>query len=82
MSTTNRYPNPGAEEYLGKEIKVHELGLVVLRDFMGNDDAIADAARTSYQSGTRSVSDNQALIRYLRRCLHTSPSEQVELSFY
>lgn len=82
MTNTKRYPNPGAEAYLGKEIRVHELGLVVLRDFMGNDDAIADSARTSYQSGTRSVSDNTGLIRYLRRCLHTSPSEQVELSFY
>lgn len=79
---TKRYLNPGAEAWLGKEIKVHDLGLVVLRDFMGNDESIAEAARTSYQQGTRTVSDNTNLIRYLRRCLHTSPSEQVELSFY
>ena len=55
--------------------KVHEHGFVRLVDIMGNDGDIADAARVSYGKGTRSISDNRNLIRYLVRHKHTSPLE-------
>jgi thymidylate synthase (FAD) len=48
---------------------------------MGDDHAIADAARISYGTGTKSISDDRGLIRYLVRHKHTSPLEMVELKF-
>jgi len=46
---------------------------------MGDDQAIGQAARVSYGEGTRRVSDDRSLIRYLMRHHHTSPFEMVEL---
>ena len=62
-------------------IRVLDHGFVVLIDIMGNDSAIANAARTSYGSGTKKTSDDRALIRHLIRNQHTSPIEMVELKF-
>ena len=50
-----------------------------LVDCMGDDAAIAQAARASYGEGTRSVSDDRALIRYLMRHQHTTPFEMAEV---
>lgn len=52
---------------------------IKLIDVMGDDSAICDAARTSYGSGTKSVSENRDLIRYLLRNKHTSPIEMCEV---
>src|SRR5690606_21923117 len=57
-------------------------GHVILLDYMGSDHSIAQAARTSYGKGTKSVSDDTALVRYLLRHRHTSPIEQAELQFH
>ena len=65
-----------------KERKVHEHGFVRLIDVMGDDNSIADGARVSYGKGTRAVSDNRNLIRYLVRHKHTSPLEMVEVKFH
>ena len=65
-----------------KEKKLHEHGFVRLIDVMGDDNSIADAARVSYGKGTRTVSDNRNLIRYLVRHKHTSPLEMVEVKFH
>ena len=53
-----------------------------LVDSMGNDSAIVQAARVSYGAGTKSVSDDRALIRYLMRHKHTTPFEMVEFKFH
>lgn len=53
-----------------------------LVDFMGGDAAIVQAARVSYGTGTKSVSDDRALIRYLMRHKHTTPFEMVEFKFH
>jgi thymidylate synthase (FAD) len=50
-------------------------------DIMGDDQAIVQAARVSYAEGTRAVSDDRTLIRYLMRHRHTTPFEMVELKF-
>jgi thymidylate synthase (FAD) len=63
------------KELIGKRFPVLDHGHVVLLDYMGTDEAIAEAARTSYQKGTRSVSDNRTLIRYMARHGHTTPFE-------
>ena len=65
-----------------KEQEIHKHGFVRLIDVMGDDSSIADAARVSYGEGTRSVSDNRNLIRYLVRHKPTSPLEMVQVKFH
>ena len=65
-----------------KETKIHQHGFVRLVDTMGSDGDIADAARVSYGKGTRAVSDNRNLIRYLMRHKHTSPIEMASVKFH
>lgn len=57
-------------------------GFVGLIDSMGNDSSIVQAARVSYGDGTKSVSEDRGLIRYLMRHLHTTPMEMVTLKFH
>lgn len=57
------------------------VGYVCLVDVMGDESAIVQAARTSYGNGTKTVSDDTNLIRYLMRHRHTTPIEMVELKF-
>lgn len=69
-------------EYIEKEIKCLDKGFVRLVDYMGDDDAIVQAARVSYGKGTKSVTEDRGLIRYLMRHKHTSPFEMVEFKFH
>ncbi len=62
-------------------VKVLDHGFVGLLDKMGDDKAIVDAARLSYQMGTKTVNQDRGLIRYLMRHRHTSPFEMAELKF-
>lgn len=63
-------------------INVLDKGFVKLIDHMGNDSSIANAARVSYAKGTKTVQDDQGLIRYLWRNKHTSPFEMVTFTFH
>jgi len=67
---------------LDKEFKVLDHGFVRLVDYMGSDSAIVQAARVSYGEGTKKVSEDRGLIRYLMRHRHTSPFEMVEFKFH
>jgi thymidylate synthase (FAD) len=58
------------------------MSFVRLVDHMGSDESIVQAARVSYGAGTKSVSDDRALIRYLMRHKHTTPFEMVEFKFH
>lgn len=71
-----------AEEILDKEFSVLNHGFVRLVDYMGSDERIVQAARVSYGSGTKSIRKDRGLIRYLLRHKHTSPFEQVVLTFH
>jgi thymidylate synthase (FAD) len=55
---------------------------VRLVDVMGNDAAIVQAARISYGDGTKTVSEDRALIRFLMRHRHTTPFEMVAFKFH
>lgn len=79
---TKRPTSPGAEELLGLYFPVLDHGFVALVDYMGTDECIERAARVSYGYGTRQTSQTRGLIRYLRRHLHTTPSEMVEFKFH
>jgi thymidylate synthase (FAD) len=57
-------------------------GFIRLVDSMGGDDAIVQAARVSYGKGTRKISQDRGLIRYLLRHRHTTPFEMVEFKFH
>ena len=79
---TRRPTTPSAEEILGLYYPVLDHGFVSLVDYMGSDESIEHAARVSYGYGTRKRSATRGLIRYLRRHLHTTPSEMVEFKFH
>ena len=63
-------------------IKIHDYGFVGLVDHMGSDAAIVEAARVSYQTGTKATRTDRALIRYLMRHKHTSPLEMCEVKLH
>ena len=69
------------QDILGKKIEVLKNGFVVLVDVMGDDSSIVQAARVSYGKGTKKVSQDRGLIRYLMRHRHTTPFEMVEFKF-
>lgn len=62
-----------------KKFPVLDQGFVCLVDVMGNDAAIVQAARVSYGEGTKKLSDDRTLLRYLMRHQHTTPFEMAEL---
>ncbi len=80
--SSKRPVSPGAEEILGLYFPVLDHGFVALVDYMGTDECIERAARVSYGYGTRKASLTRGLLRYLRRHLHTTPSEMLELKFH
>ena len=68
---------------MNKKTKVLDHGFVRLVDHMGDDHAIAQAARVSYQKHDKEKAKNdRSLIRYLMRHRHTSPFEMVEFKFH
>jgi len=64
-----------------RKFPVLDDGFVALVDVMGDDSSVVQAARVSYGEGTRRVSDDRQLIRYLLRHAHTTPFEMAELKF-
>jgi thymidylate synthase (FAD) len=71
-----------AEALLDKEIPVLDKGFIRLVDYMGSDQRIVEAARVSYGGGTKTVRQDRGLIHYLMKNAHTSPFEQVILTFH
>jgi thymidylate synthase (FAD) len=74
--------NPEADAILDRRFPVLDHGFVRLVDYMGSDGSIVQSARVSYGKGTKKVSEDRALIRYLFRHRHTSPFEMVEFKFH
>jgi len=73
---------PEAEALLDVQLPVLDHGFVRLVDYLGGDARIVQAARVSYGAGTKSVREDKGLIQYLYRNAHTSPFEQVQLTFH
>jgi thymidylate synthase (FAD) len=67
---------------LGFEWRVLDAGFVRVVDYLGSDEAIVQAARVSYGTGTKSIHEDAALIRYLMRHRHTTPFEMCELKLH
>lgn len=64
------------------EKRVLDHGFIALVDSMGTDGDVVDAARVSYGKGTKAVSRDRGLIRYLLKHKHTTPFEMVEFKFH
>ena len=73
---------PELDEILGEALPVLDDGFVRLIDYMGCDDSIVQAARVSYGKGTKTISDDRGLIRYLLRHRHTTPFEMCEVKLH
>lgn len=72
----------GIESLKGQRIGVLDDGFITLVDTMGDDAAIVQAARVSYGKGTKHISQDRGLIRYLMRHRHTSPFEMCEIKLH
>ena len=80
--TTLRTVSPGMESYLYTAYPVLDHGFVRVIDYMGDDAAICQAARVSYGKGTKSVQNDEGLIRYLMRHWHSTPFEMCEVKLH
>lgn len=79
---TYREVAPALEEMLYQPIPLLDHGFIRVIDYMGTDSAIVQAARVSYGKGTKKVSEDAGLIRYLLRHRHTTPFEMCELKLH
>ncbi|MEM9426401.1 MAG: FAD-dependent thymidylate synthase, partial [Pseudomonadota bacterium] len=79
---TRRATAPGMEEHLYTIHPVLDHGFVRVIDYMGDDAAITQAARVSYGKGTKAVSNDEGLIRYLMRHWHSTPFEMCEIKLH
>ena len=80
--STLRAVAPGMEKHLYSAHPVLDHGFVRVIDYMGDDAAICQAARVSYGKGTKSVQNDEGLIRYLMRHWHSTPFEMCELKLH
>ena len=83
QSTPTRRPTvPALEEILYEALPVLDHGFVRVVDYFGDDAAIVQAARVSYGTGTKKISDDRNLIRYLLRHRHSTPFEMCEIKLH
>jgi thymidylate synthase (FAD) len=73
---------PALDEILGKKFPVLDDGFIRVVDYMGSDESIVQAARVSYGKGTKKVTEDRGLIRYLMRHHHTTPFEMCEIKLH
>lgn len=79
---TGRATVPELEEILYEPIPVLDHGFLRVVDYMGDDNAVVQAARVSYGKGTKKVSEDQGLINYLLRHRHSTPFEMCEIKLH
>ena len=67
QNQTKRVTSPKLEKILYEAIPVLDHGFVRVIDYMGDDSSIVQSARVSYGKGTKKVSTDEGLIKYLMR---------------
>ena len=82
VSETRRVTVPAIEKHLYKPCEVLDHGFIRVIDYMGDDNAIVQAARVSYGQGTKKSRDDTGLIRYLMRHWHSTPFEMCEIKLH
>ena len=81
-NTTKRVIAPELEKILYEAIPVLDHGFVRVVDYMGDDGSVVQAARVSYGKGTKKVSTDSGLIKYLMRHRHSTPFEMCEIKYH
>ncbi len=79
---TKRVTVPELEKILYEAIPILDHGFIRVVDYMGDDTSIVQAARVSYGKGTKKVSTDSGLIKYLMRHWHTTPFEMCEIKYH
>ena len=64
---TKRVTAPELEKILFEALPVLDHGFIRVIDYMGDDSSIVQSARVSYGKGTKKVSTDSGLIKYLMR---------------
>jgi thymidylate synthase (FAD) len=81
-SSTKRVTSPELEKVLYEAIPVLDHGFIRVIDYMGDDSSIVQSARVSYGKGTKKVSTDEGLIKYLMRHRHSTPFEMCEIKYH
>jgi thymidylate synthase (FAD) len=79
---TKRVTSPELEKILYEALPVLDHGFVRVVDYMGDDTSIVQSARVSYGKGTKKVSTDSGLIKYLMRHRHSTPFEMCEIKYH
>jgi thymidylate synthase (FAD) len=79
---TKRVTAPELEKILYEALPILDHGFVRVIDYMGDDSSIVQAARVSYGKGTKKISTDSGLIKYLMRHWHTTPFEMCEIKYH
>ena len=79
---TKRGTSPELEKILYEALPVLDHGFVRVVDYMGDDSSIVQSARASYGKGTKKVSTDEGLIKYLMRHWHSTPFEMCEIKYH
>jgi len=79
---TKRVTAPELEKIIYEAIPVLDHGFIRVVDYMGDDTSIVQAARVSYGKGTKKVSTDSGLIKYLMRHWHSTPFEMCEIKYH
>ena len=82
QNQTKRVTAPELENILYEAIPALDHGFVRVVDYMGNDTSIVQSARVSYGKGTKKVSTDSGLIKYLMRHWHSTPFEMCEIKYH
>jgi thymidylate synthase (FAD) len=81
-SSTKRVTSLELEKILYEAIPVLDHGFIRVVDYMGDDSSIVQSARVSYGKGTKKVSTDEGLIKYLMRHWHSTPFEMCEIKYH
>ena len=81
-NSTKRVTSPELEKVLYEAIPVLDHGFIRVIDYMGDDSSIVQSARVSYGKGTKKVSTDEGLIKYLMRYRHSTPFEMCEIKYH
>ena len=81
-NTTKMVTSPELEKILYEAVPVLDHGFVRVVDYMGDDTSIVQSARVSYGKGTKKISTDSGLIKYLMRHRHSTPFEMCEIKYH
>ena len=81
-NSTKRVTAPELEKILYDAIPILDHGFIRVVDYMGDDTSVVQSARVSYGKGTKKVSTDNGLIKYLMRHRHSTPFEMCEIKYH